>query len=467
MSSKRLRPYEDVFVGFQRAADVIIIVLAHGVASHLYHQPWRRDMGNATLVAIVVFSVVAELLGVYRHRYSEHYSVEARSVLGSWVIAMGVLALYLFATKTSTQLSRVISFGWFFGSAFGLFAWRVGGRLILRTMWASGRNLRRVAIVGATPSAEHLCEQIRERPWLGQTVVGIYDDRSMNRRHTFVETPCRQAGGTKELLEACRAGKVDVVYIAVPLRAEQRIAQLVRELANTTATVHLLADFLSFDLLSARWSAIGDSPLISIHETPFRGVSLWLKRLEDILAGIAILMLIAVPLLVIGLLVKLTSPGPAIFRQRRYGLNGREIKILKFRTMTVCEDGPSIVQAQKNDARVTRLGSFLRRTSLDELPQFLQVITGDMSIVGPRPHAVAHNEEYRAMIPGYMLRHKVKPGITGWAQVNGWRGETPTLRWMKKRVEHDLEYINSWTLLWDLKIILLTVVGRKKNRNAF
>jgi putative colanic acid biosynthesis UDP-glucose lipid carrier transferase len=184
-------------------------------------------------------------------------------------------------------------------------------------------------------------------------------------------------------------------------------------------------------------------------------------------AGFAILLLISVPLLIIALLVKVTSPGPVLFRQRRYGLNGKEIRILKFRTMTVCEDGPQIAQAQRNDPRVTRLGAFLRRTSLDELPQFLQVLTGEMSIVGPRPHAVAHNEQYRSIIPGYMLRHKVKPGITGWAQVNGWRGETPTVRWMKKRVEHDLEYINNWSFFWDLKIILMTMIGRKKSRNAY
>jgi putative colanic acid biosynthesis UDP-glucose lipid carrier transferase len=170
---------------------------------------------------------------------------------------------------------------------------------------------------------------------------------------------------------------------------------------------------------------------------------------------------------VISLAIKLTSPGPIFFRQRRYGLNGREIRVLKFRTMTVCEDGPVVAQAQRNDPRVTPLGRFMRRTSLDELPQFLQVITGEMSIVGPRPHAVAHNEQYRSLIHGYMLRHKVKPGITGWAQVNGWRGETPNVAWMEKRVQHDLEYIENWSLAWDLKIIFLTILGRKKSQNAY
>ena len=467
MSSRKLRAYEDVIHAFQRVVDIVLIVMAHGAACSLYGEPWRREMGNATVVAIVVYSIAAELLGVYRPRRAEHFVAEARPVLFSWMITAASLAFFLFATKTSTHFSRVISFGWFIGAPVALCGWRVLGRTVLRTLWATGKNLRTVAIAGATPSAERLCKQIHERPWLGMKIVGLYDDRGEDRRHVFAENPCQHVGTSADLIEACRTGRIDVVYVALPLQAEERIGDLLRALANTTATVYLVADFLSYDLLSARWSAIGNSPLISIHDTPFRGVSRWLKRVEDVCAGFVILVLISIPVAVIALLVKLTSPGPIFFRQRRYGLNGKEIRILKFRTMTVCEDGPKIAQAQKNDPRVTPLGRILRRTSLDELPQFFQVLTGEMSIVGPRPHAVAHNEQYRSIIPGYMLRHKVKPGITGWAQVNGWRGETPTVRWMKKRVEHDLEYINNWSFFWDLKIILLTVLGRKKSHNAY
>ena len=451
---------------FQRALDVLVIVIAYGVACSLYGQPWKRDLGDVTVV-VVVFGILAELCGVYRPRQYEPSTTGARVVLTPWIATAAVLVAVLFATKTSAQYSRAISLGWFVGGAVGLPGWRLGGRLLLRRLWASGKSLRQAAILGATPSGERLCQQIRERPWLGLKIVGIFDDRGGDRRHAFEGSPCPHMGGTKDLIEACRAGRIDVVYIAVAMRAEERIGQLLRDLANTTATVHLVADFQTYDVLSARWTAIGNSPLITIHDTPFRGLSRWVKRVEDMLAGTVILLIISIPLLVIAALVKLTSAGPIFFRQRRYGLNGREMKILKFRTMTVCEDGPNIVQASRNDPRVTALGRFLRRMSLDELPQFLQVLTGAMSIVGPRPHAVAHNEQYRSLIPGYMLRHKVKPGITGWAQVNGWRGETPTLRWMKKRVEHDLEYINRWNVLWDLKIILLTMLGRKKSRNAY
>jgi len=244
---------------------------------------------------------------------------------------------------------------------------------------------------------------------------------------------------------------VDLVYIALPLRAEGRVSDVLRALADTTATVYLMADFFTYDLLHARWTELGSLPMVSIYDSPFRGAAGSLKRIEDVVLGLIIVALISIPLLCISILVKLTSKGPVFFRQRRYGLNGKEIRVLKFRSMTVMDDGPVVKQATKDDKRITPIGRILRRTSLDELPQFLQVITGEMSIVGPRPHAVAHNEEYRALIHGYMLRHKVKPGITGWAQVNG-RTELP---W-DERIELDLWYIEhrSWRL--DLQILFKT-----------
>lgn len=467
MSSKKLRTHEDVLHPFQRAVDIILIAVAHRLACAFHGQAWRPEMWSATIVALVVFSVAAEVLHVYRPWYTEHFASEAKPVLLSWMVTASALVFSLFATKTSTHFSRVIFFGWLVGAPLALSGWRIVSRMILLALWSRGKNLRSVAIVGATPGAERLCEQIRERAWLGLNLVGIYDDRSEDRRHVFTGTPCEHVGGSADLIGACRAGLIDVVYIALPLRAEERIGDLMKALTNTTASVYLVADFLAYDMLCARWTAIGVSPLLSVQDTPFRGGYGWLKRVEDLVAGTIILLIIAIPLAVIALLVKLTSPGPIFFRQRRYGLNGKEIRILKFRTMSVCEDGPHIEQAHRNDPRVTMLGRILRRTSLDELPQFFQVVTGEMSIVGPRPHAVAHNEQYRALIPGYMLRHKVKPGITGWAQVNGWRGETPTVGWMKKRVEHDLHYINNWSFFWDLKIIFLTVLGRQKSRQAY
>jgi putative colanic acid biosynthesis UDP-glucose lipid carrier transferase len=275
------------------------------------------------------------------------------------------------------------------------------------------------------------------------------------------------AGDLSALLIQARAGQIDAVYIALPMHDEQRIIDLVNRFADTTVSLYLLPDFFVFELMHARWISLNGLPIISIYETPFYGVDGWVKRMEDIVLGSAILIIIALPMLFIALAVKLTSPGPVFFKQRRYGLKGEVVNVWKFRSMTVCEDGVDIPQAKQGDARFTPLGAFLRKTSLDELPQFINVLQGTMSVVGPRPHAVAHNEEYRRLIHGYMLRHKVKPGITGWAQVNGWRGETDTLEKMQKRVECDLQYIQKWSLWLDLKIVWLTIWRGFGGHNAY
>ena len=232
-------------------------------------------------------------------------------------------------------------------------------------------------------------------------------------------------------------------------------------------SVYLIPDLFMFDLLHARSESINGLATISIFDTPMDGPNAVLKRIEDVVLASLILLLIAVPMLLIAIAVKLTSRGPVLFRQTRYGMDGRPIRVWKFRSMTVMEDGAAVTQASRNDCRITPLGAFLRRTSLDELPQFFNVLLGDMSVVGPRPHAVAHNEQYRRQVSRYMLRHKVKPGITGWAQVNGWRGETDTLEKMQKRIEFDLDYIENWSVWWDLKIVLLTLFKGFVHRNAY
>ncbi|WP_295995257.1 undecaprenyl-phosphate glucose phosphotransferase, partial [Rugamonas sp.] len=233
--------------------------------------------------------------------------------------------------------------------------------------------------------------------------------------------------------------------------------KLLDELQDTTASVYFLPDIYVFDLMQARFDNVGGMPVIAICESPFTGFNSMVKRASDIVLGLLIQIMLMPLMLLIALAVKLTSPGPVIFRQRRYGLYGEEIVVYKFRTMNVVEDGDHVVQATKNDSRMTSIGGFLRVTSLDELPQFINVLQGRMSIVGPRPHAVAHNEQYRKLIKGYMLRHKVKPGITGWAQVNGLRGETETLDKMEARISYDLDYLRNWSLWLDVWIIMRTI----------
>jgi putative colanic acid biosynthesis UDP-glucose lipid carrier transferase len=450
----------------QRTGDAGWIVGAHAAAAALYPEPFDLSKTAASAIAVFVFHLVAEVNGLYRSWRGAPLRDEIWQVIGVWACVPPVLLILAFVTKTSEDYSRFITLAWFGLSLVNLLLWRCLVRLFLLEMRRRGRNSRTVAIVGATPIAERLGKRIVEDPWYGMQLVGVYDDRSDTRRHQLPAWGSVQ-GDFDQLVEDAKLGRIDLVYITLPLRAEPRINDLIARLADTTATVYAAADMFVFELLHNQWSQVGDVPVVSIYDTPFSGVGGWIKRLEDIVVGLCILAWIALPMLAIAVAVKVTSKGPVFFRQRRYGLNGKEIRVLKFRSMSVCEDGDVIRQAEKDDNRVTKLGAFLRRTSLDELPQFLQVISGEMSIVGPRPHAVAHNEMYRGKIRGYMLRHKVKPGITGWAQVNGWRGETKEIVKMEKRVEHDLEYIRNWRLVWDLKIIFWTVFGSKKSKNAY
>jgi putative colanic acid biosynthesis UDP-glucose lipid carrier transferase len=276
-------------------------------------------------------------------------------------------------------------------------------------------------------------------------------------------------GTTRDLLEKAKSGKLDIVYVtALPISDKERIIALVNALSNTTVSVYIVPDMFLFSMFHGKWVQVGQVPAVSVFETPFYGIDGWLKRCEDIVIASLVLLLMALPMSLIAVAIKLTSSGPVIFKQRRYGLDGKVFHIWKFRTMTVREDhSEALKQAQRNDSRVTRLGGFLRRSSLDELPQFFNVLAGTMSVVGPRPHATAHNERYRKMIQGYMVRHKVRPGITGWAQANGWRGETDTLDKMEARVEHDLWYIRNWSVLLDLKIIIHTALRGWRSVNAY
>jgi putative colanic acid biosynthesis UDP-glucose lipid carrier transferase len=257
-----------------------------------------------------------------------------------------------------------------------------------------------------------------------------------------------------------------MIFISQPISAQPRIRKMLDDLEDTTASVYFLPDIYIFDLMQARFDNVGGMPVIAIRESPFTGYNSMIKRGSDIVLGLLIQILLLPLMLLIAIAVKLTSKGPVIFRQRRYGLYGEEIVVYKFRSMTVGEDGDTVVQATRNDQRVTRVGAFLRRSSLDELPQFFNVLQGRMSIVGPRPHAVVHNEQYRKLIKGYMLRHKVKPGITGWAQVNGLRGETETLDKMEARIHFDLDYLRNWSLWLDLWIIIRTVKVVLARENA-
>lgn len=323
---------------------------------------------------------------------------------------------------------------------------------------------RRAVIVGATAVGRTLAQEMRQRPWLRFEVMGYFDDRPSWR--TGIETS-ELLGEIRLLADFVRANGVQSIYITLPMTSQPRIHEILSELKDTTASVYFVPDLFVFDLIQARVDHVDGIPVISVCESPFLGINGLMKRASDLVLASLILLMIWPILLATAIAIKLTSPGPVIFKQRRYGLDGREIIVYKFRSMTITEDGGnSYTQVAKNDARVTRVGNFIRKTSIDELPQFINVLQGRMSIVGPRPHVVAVNEKYRKQIPSYMIRHKVKPGITGWAQVNGYRGGDD-LESMTKRIQHDLDYLRNWSVWLDVKIIFRTALMMVHDQHAY
>jgi putative colanic acid biosysnthesis UDP-glucose lipid carrier transferase len=324
---------------------------------------------------------------------------------------------------------------------------------------------QRAIIAGMNEPGLALADRLSESRYLSTQVTGFFDDRVDERIPKQTGYPL--LGTLNNLPQYAKEHHVDSIYLSLPMATQPRILKLLSQLQDTTASIYFVPDTFVTDLIQGRMDSVGGIPVVAVCETPFTGMNGLLKRASDVVLAIVFLILLLPILLIIGIAIRLDSPGPIIFRQRRYGLGGEEIIVYKFRSMTVCEDGGSIQQAKQNDQRVTRLGAFLRKTSLDELPQFINVLQGRMSIVGPRPHAVAHNEMYRKLVTGYMIRHKVKPGITGWAQVNGYRGETETVEKMQKRIDYDLEYLRNWSLRLDLDIILKTVLVVLKDKHAY
>ncbi|HEV3009443.1 MAG TPA: undecaprenyl-phosphate glucose phosphotransferase, partial [Burkholderiales bacterium] len=323
---------------------------------------------------------------------------------------------------------------------------------------------KRALLAGMNEPGLELARRLASDPYSDVRVIGFVDDRDRGRLTAADQYPV--LGRIQELPDLVKKNRIDFVYLALPMVSQPRILALLDALRDTTASVYFVPDMFVTDLIQGRLDSVSGMPVVGVCDTPFSGTSGLVKRASDVVLSLLILALAAPLLLALALLVKLSSPGPVIFKQRRYGLDGEEIVVYKFRTMTVTEDGDSIVQCSPGDPRLTPLGALMRRTSLDELPQFFNVLQGRMSIVGPRPHAVAHNEMYRKLIKGYMQRHKVKPGVTGWAQVNGLRGETEAIEKMKARIDHDLDYLRNWSLRLDLYIIAKTVLVILQGRNA-
>jgi putative colanic acid biosysnthesis UDP-glucose lipid carrier transferase len=452
-----------------RATDAVCIAGGLAISSLESQAHWTSTEHNvlAGLSAIILYYFVAELNGMYRSWRGVSTQREIISLLFVWIFTSFLLLVLGFITKHTEEFSRLALFTWFVATPVLMICCRLGIRFLQRILRSLGYNSRNFAIVGVTELGFQLARNIEQLPEMGLKLVGFYDDRGDERTPDVPDDIGRRIGNLDDLLAQARAGEVDMIYITFPMRAEERIRGVLSRLSDTTASVYVVPDFFVFELLHSRWSDILGLPVVSVFETPFYGIDGMAKRLCDLVLGSLMLLSLSIPMAIIALWIKFTSPGPVFFRQRRYGLDGREIYVWKFRTMKVCEDGPQAVQAIKDDPRVTEVGAILRRSSLDELPQLFNVLDGNMSLVGPRPHPNALNEQFRQKVEGYMLRHKVKPGITGLAQVNGWRGETDTSEKMEKRIEFDLGYIREWSLWLDIKILFRTIWVVVVGQNAY
>lgn len=445
----------------QRFSDISIIFIGIYVACLLNGESVQYKHILIFLTVLVIFQMIGGITDFYRSWRGVDLSAEIILIFKNWTLSL-LLSLGGFSLLADLNIDYIIFLQWFFIVCFGLFICRLSIRIILGMLRKIGYNTRKVAVAGSLPAGLNLLRTFQNAPWLGFVVKGVYDDIKIDG---YEDVPYGET--LSELVEDARSGKIDRIYIAMSMKDETRLRDIISQLTDTTCSVLLIPDVFTFNILQSRTEEINGVPVVPLFDTPLNGINMVFKRIEDVVVSSIILLLISPVLCIIAVIVKVTSPGPVIFRQIRYGMDGKPIRVWKFRSMTVMENDTKVIQATKNDVRVTKVGKFLRRTSLDELPQFFNVLFDQMSVVGPRPHAVSHNEQYRSLIQGYMLRHKVKPGITGLAQINGWRGETDTLEKMEKRIEYDLMYIRSWSVWLDLKIIFLTVFKGFVNKSAY
>lgn len=436
---------------------------------------WERIHAFYAILAILLMQFFSEFLSVYQNWRITNTMWTRAKMVGMAALAWFFTGLSLFAIaiifdQEPEQLDYRLAELWTILTITSFAFIRLGLNIAVRLLRKQGINVKRIAIAGAGPIGQYVKAQLEDNPWVGYELVGIYDDRShhvyqnrrvINRRKREVvgemKTGLQVTGKFQDLYDEAIAGGIDAVFIAMPMRAEHKILEISRHLSYSMSAVYVVPDFYSIETHFTHLVDVNGMPAVSVYENPVSGLRGVVKRTEDIVLSLIILSIIIVPMIFIALGVKLTSRGPILFKQTRYGLDGKPIKVWKFRSMRVMENGKDFRQAVRDDPRITAFGAFIRKTSLDELPQFFNVLQGRMSIVGPRPHAIAHNEAYRNMIRGYMLRHKTKPGITGWAQVNGYRGETDTLDKMQARLIYDIDYIRRWSIFLDLKIVLMTV----------
>ena len=470
MSKSRITAHRKWWDVVQPGLDAASI-MASLAATKLATRGWIDDTALAMgLVTCLVFLLISQITGLSRRFEAGSIDNELKSVIATWAGTVMVLALLAFITRYGEVFARSVMAIWIIVAPSMIAMSRMCLRIIQGVLLRRGVGVRRVAIAGLNGLGRQTAANIVADESLGFRFAGFFDDRNEERDKPSTDTPevdTTLKGKLADLVQQARDGQIDTILITLPMRAEERIKFMLGELSDTTASVYIVPDFFVFELLHSRWTSMGGLPAVSVFENPLYGVDGLSKRTADLLIAFVGLIMVSIPMLLIAIAVKLSSRGPVFFRQKRYGLDGKEIMVWKFRSMRTCDNGPVVKQATKADPRITKIGGILRKTSLDELPQLFNVIEGTMSLVGPRPHASAHNEQYRNLIDGYMLRHKVKPGITGLAQVNGCRGETETVDKMERRIEWDHKYIRNWSLWMDIKILFKTFAVVWKQEEAY
>jgi len=451
----------------------LALVAGLGVVFHLVYLGSSFD--TFALAMIVGISLAAllgfEMARVYSIQAFRTFFRDGLRLLATWTVVFLAGFAAIFLLKVGDEYSRVWLVGWFFTGAVALTAERLVLAGFVGRMTRAGRFDRRTAIVGAGPAAVEMIQALDSQSDNGIRIVGIFDDRNGERTPDLV-AGYPTLGTVSDLVDYARNTQLDLVIFTVPIAAEGRILQMLSKLWVLPIDIRLAAHASKLRLRPRAYSYIGNVPVLDVFDRPIADWDLVVKWLFDKIVGASILILAAPVMAAVALAVKLDSRGPVLFRQKRYGFNNELIEVFKFRSMYVDQgDMAAAKLVTKDDPRVTRVGRIIRKTSLDELPQLFNVVfKGNLSLVGPRPHALqakAANELYDQVVDGYFARHKVKPGITGWAQINGWRGETDTQEKIQRRVEHDLYYIENWSVLFDLQILAMTPFALLKTENAY
>lgn len=457
-----------IISGLVVVADSFAALLAAHLVYFLY-VGWSPESHPIYLTAMIISTAmmiaVFHQSGLYSFDSISHLPHKLGSILILTALVFLILVGLAFALKISSNYSRVWLFGSMAATQAMICALRASVYFALHSLAKSGRLTRNLAIVGRGPQADALFQHLAHRaePWL--RVVGFFDDRMADRDGG--EDDPGVVGSLDNLIDMARAQRVDDIIIALPWSAEQRISRITEKLLQIPAHIHLAPDLVLFRYAGRAPSIIGDLSMLEISAKPIAGWQNVAKEIEDRVLSLVLLAAFSPLMLFIAMLIKFSGDGPVLFKQRRYGLNNRVISIYKFRTMRDDESEATIaLPARPGDDRVSRVGRILRRSGLDELPQLFNVAMGNMSLIGPRPLLIEHNERYAPLIRGYFARHRVKPGITGWAQVNGFRSNTHTEETMKARVAHDLYYIENWSLFFDFKIIVMTLFAMISGRNA-